>query len=64
MYAFSHNKFILETNRLRTELDAWKERSRRNIHQVEEQISQLHNQSRGKNCDDENINQFYLQLNL
>ena len=55
---FSHAislKTHLDAKRIRSELEAWKERSRRNIDQAEDQIQALHESQRGAKHAEEKI---------
>ena len=53
---FPHGIFsLLDAKRIRSELEAWKERSRRNIDQAEDQIQALHESQRGAKHAEEKI---------
>ena len=47
--------FFSDAKRIRSELEAWKERSRRNIDQAEDQIQALHESQRGAKHAEEKI---------
>ena len=49
------SKTHLDAKRIRSELEAWKERSRRNIDQAEDQIQALHESQRGAKHAEEKI---------